>query len=95
MHKRKKVKGKYLFISDAGHGWVKVPREELKELGIEDKITNYSYQSPSGKFVYLEEDADATTFVEAFRKKFGEDPKFTERFVNYSTVRNYPSYKKS
>lgn len=36
---------KFQFYADPGHGWVEVKRELLKELGIEDKISSYSYQS--------------------------------------------------
>jgi hypothetical protein len=89
-----KIKGKYLFTSDASHGWIKVPIEELKELGIADKITGYSYQTPDGKFAYLEEDADATTFVDAFQKRFNKEPEFKSKVVNYSRIRNLPHYKK-
>ena len=89
-----KIKGKYLFTSDASHGWIKVPREELKGLGIEDKITGFSYQSSDGKFAYLEEDMDATIFVDAFKKRFNKEPEFKSKSVNYSSIRNLPSYKK-
>jgi hypothetical protein len=47
--------------SDPSHGWIKAPIKLLKELGIEDQITTYSYMR--GDFAYLEEDQDATTFL--------------------------------
>lgn len=50
------------FYYDAGHGWYQVHVDYLKELGIADKISEYSYISRSGIYVYLEEDADATLF---------------------------------
>lgn len=53
----------YKYYQDAGHGWLAVKRSELVELGIANKITSYSYQR--GKTVYLEEDCDMTTFVNA------------------------------
>ena len=34
---------KYIMESDPGHGWLGVPRAELAELGIESKISGYSY----------------------------------------------------
>jgi hypothetical protein len=37
----------------------------LRELGILDKISHYSYASPTGKSVYLEEDADVAVFLKA------------------------------
>ena len=48
---------------DPGHGWLKVPRKELHELGIADQITPYSYQR--GDWVYLEEDRDWAVFTKA------------------------------
>lgn len=53
----------YVFHSDAGHGWLEVDREELVELRIADQISSYSYQR--GKKVYLEEDCDASSFINA------------------------------
>ncbi len=53
----------YLFHSDPGHAWLQVKRQELKALGILDKISNYSYQK--GKDVFLEEDCDYGAFYEA------------------------------
>jgi hypothetical protein len=40
----------------------------LKELGIADKISTYSYQA--NEYVYLEEDCDAGVFL---RAKYGAD----------------------
>ena len=56
---------KYHFYQDAGHGWLKVSRAELESLAIAYRITPYSYQSESGKWVYLEEDCDFATFINA------------------------------
>ena len=36
----------YVFFSDPGHGWLAVPMEVLKFLGIERAITPYSYIQP-------------------------------------------------
>jgi len=54
------------FIQDPGHGWLKVPRKLLQQLGIEHKITHYSYQRAD--YVYLEEDCDYSTFRAAMNK---------------------------
>ena len=53
---------------DPGHGWLKVPREAIDRLKIADKISEYSYEQ-GGKlgWVYLEEDCDASVFVEAMK----------------------------
>ena len=80
------------FISDPGHGWVKVPVSLLQNLGISREITTYSYMR--GAYAYLEEDCDAATFHVAFEKCFGFAPKYRERNAGqrYSRVRGYRSY---
>ena len=35
---------KYQFFSDPSHGWLRVPRESLRKLDIEDRVSHYSYQ---------------------------------------------------
>ena len=49
------------WISDAGHGWLKVPRHEYDRAGI--KASRYSYQDDG--HVYLEEDCDAGLLIAA------------------------------
>ena len=55
------------FYSDPGHGWLEVPEADYKSSGI--RATRYSYYRPSTKMVYLEEDCDANTFIEAMKAK--------------------------
>ena len=82
---------KFILIEDGGHGWLRVPRTLLKRLGIEKKITSYSYQK--GSWVYLEEDQDASTFFYAYQKKFNKKPEYERQYDgDYSKVRNYQSY---
>lgn len=69
-----KFRGEYGFQSDPGHGWLVVPRKELQALGIEDKISSFSYQGGDKIWAYLEEDQDAGIFIQAFKAKFGKDP---------------------
>lgn len=83
---------KYTFISDQSHGWLQVPLPELKALGIENRISNFSYQDLSHRdrtentglgVVYLEEDCDAMIFIQAKIKKMtGENmtPESLEMF---------------
>lgn len=80
------------FISDPGHGWVKVPVSLLQGLGISREITRYSYMR--GAYAYLEEDCDATTFHQAYEKCFGFPPKYRERNAGQksSRVRGYDQY---
>ena len=53
----------YTFHNDPGHGWLEVGRDELTMLHIDDQISSYSYQT--GNKVYLEEDCDASVFINA------------------------------
>jgi hypothetical protein len=78
---------------DPGHGWVKVPRKMLATLGIADKITTYSYERDD--FVYLEEDCDAGTFVNAYEAHYGVSPQWREHYADKSSrIRNYYHYSK-
>jgi hypothetical protein len=80
--------------SDAGHGWAKVSMEVLKEYGIADKISGYSYMSKNGKFAFLEEDCDMHLFFQTVRAT-GKEVKVREHNARQrqSKIRNYPSYK--
>jgi hypothetical protein len=53
----------YKFITDAGHGWLSVPLEDIRKLGIADQISSYSYITHTR--AYLDEDSDAAIFLEA------------------------------
>jgi hypothetical protein len=87
---------KFKNYSDYGHGWLAVKRDELKKLGILDKITHFSYQSKSGKTVYLEEDCDATLFVNTYKAKFGKDLELGHHsYVDRSPIRSYPRFELS
>jgi hypothetical protein len=58
---------KKVLHSDSGHGWLAVKLGEIKMLGIESDITEYSYIK--GKTAYLEEDCDAMKFINAAKGK--------------------------
>lgn len=49
--------------SDPGHAWLAVKTRELSELGVADKISQFSFVK--GKTTYLEEDADMPIYVNA------------------------------
>jgi len=53
----------YKYHYDAGHGWLEVDLKELRQLGIQEKISTCSYCN-DGK-VYLEEDCDFGVFADA------------------------------
>jgi hypothetical protein len=55
--------------TDAGHGWLEVPKSLLKELGIGKDISMSSYQK--GNNVFIEEDGDFVTFKRAYEEKYG------------------------
>jgi hypothetical protein len=63
-----KMKTEFTFISDPGHGWLIVTRDDLADVGLtEADISPYSYQS--AEWIALEEDCDAATFVKAWEAK--------------------------
>jgi hypothetical protein len=49
-----------LWIIDPGHGWLRVAKESVQYLGIE--VSHFSYIDSC--YYYLEEDCDATTFLD-------------------------------
>lgn len=80
----------FTYFVDPAHGWVKASKSLLKELGIADKISSYSYQR--GEDAFLEEDCDASLLVATLKER-GIEPKFVERYSNKSSkIRNYESY---
>jgi len=82
---------KFKFHSDAGHGWLAVKRDLIYKLKIEHKITRFSYQK--GSTVYLEEDMDMTTFINAFTAANGYKPVIMDQpSVNRSMIRSYESF---
>lgn len=56
----------FIFYSDPGHGWLEVPRVLLHDLGIEEKVSAYSYQRLC--YVFLEEDCDYSLFTKAMKQ---------------------------
>lgn len=78
------------FVSDPGHGWLEVPMSTIRYLGIENKISGYSYRK--GDTAYLEEDCDAPVFIDAYRNRYGARPRFTEVFEENTPIRSYNGY---
>lgn len=81
----------YKFISDPGHGWLEVTRDELEALDLLEKISRYSYQSEG--LVYLEEDCDAPVFVDA-KKARGEPLEIREEHQENTFIRNLPRFER-
>lgn len=80
---------KIRFISDPGHGWGEIDRTMLNELGIANKISQYSYQR--GSKVYLEEDCDLSLFHSVLTKK-GTTVVFDHVYQEKTPIRNYQRY---
>lgn len=68
------------FYADPAHGWLAVPAAEVRRLGIVP--SRYSYRSPSGAMVYLEEDCDATAYFQALARHGEPRPEIRERHSN-------------
>lgn len=83
----------YVWANDGGHGWLSVGAAELIRLGIEHKISSFSYVK--GNTVYLEEDCDAAVFINA-KQALGEEVK-TRMGKHWDRWpgRSYPSYSAS
>ena len=81
---------KFRFVSDPGHGYLRVPLDVLKEYGVQFKISPFSFKSE--KFAYLEEDMDMATFIEAVRAA-GDDVEYKVSYVNNpASCRNFPRF---
>ena len=75
------------YYADAGHGWLRVPVIELIHLKIHKKITIHSYMR--GRWVYLEEDLDAVTYLDAVKLR----PKIVQHVSDgFSKIRKFDSF---
>lgn len=82
----------FVLYSDPGHGWLAVRRELLLRYAKAAlSITRYSYQR--GENVYLEEDCDCQSFLEALRGE-GLAFKIVEKTCsrNQSRIRSYEGF---
>ena len=78
------------FYADPGHGWLKVPKSLLVDLGITGKISSHSYQRRD--YIYLEEDGDLSLFIKAMRES-GVEVRFREHHTNkQSKIRSYSPF---
>ncbi len=65
------LKGKvFKFYSDPGHGWMAAKITDVFRLGIQHKISPYSYVR--GLTVFLEEDCDASAFITKYKEVVGD-----------------------
>lgn len=79
------------WVDDPGHGWLVVPSSLVVAAGVEPSV--FSYISPDGLTIYLEEDSDAFQFVTAC----GYDPEQVAALPSHEdlSVRGLPSYDRS
>ena len=83
---------KLSFHCDSSHGWLEVNRADVDALGIADKISRYSYLN--GDRVFLEEDCDASHFLDA-AKAHGWTINVQEKHTNGdSFIRNFSRFER-
>ena len=64
----------YNHIEDGSHGWLQVPIQQVKDLGIFHVISRFSFFDPFGDTAFLEEDFDANMFLAKFQQVYGMRP---------------------
>tara|TARA_R100001244_G_scaffold59072_2_gene49743 strand:+ start:129 stop:389 length:261 start_codon:yes stop_codon:yes gene_type:complete len=81
----------FTFTEDPGHAWLPVKRSLLKELGVADVISSYSYQE--GDTVWLEEDCDAGVFIRAWKQANPDQhASYGSEYVEDTHIRALPHY---
>lgn len=58
---------KFKMHTDHGHAWLEVPAEMAERL-LGSNVSTYSYISDDCKTLYLEEDCDASAFIEGLKQ---------------------------
>jgi len=75
----------FVHHTDPAHGWIEVSLGQIIAAGLmPSDFSEYSYRTKT-KF-YLEEDCDASKFVDAWRAKIGPC-EFTEKYSHNSFIR--------
>jgi hypothetical protein len=79
------MKDRYTFFKDAAHGWLEVSIADCRELDLQGMLTGSSYRK--GNKLYLEEDWDKNTFINAWEIKKGKiwRSKARERVIFHRT----------
>ena len=77
------------FISDPGHGWLRIPLADVVALGIEEDISACSFID--GRFAYLEEDCDCNVFAAACIAQDIPMPEIQDQYVE-RFARNRPRF---
>lgn len=76
--------------SDDSHGWIAVKKKLIDDLNLSKKITVFSFQK--GKTVYLEEDCDASVFLDELKKRDMNCQIISIHHKNKSPIRGYERY---
>ena len=80
------------YHTDPGHGWLAVSLTLLRRLNIVGEISSFSYFDAGTNTAYLEEDCDASLFVNAARDN-NITIEFDEMHDNGNHwIRDLPSY---
>ena len=86
-----KLRNTFDLVTDASHGWLKVPVAELERLNIVEDITTFSYVR--NDMAYLEQDADMATFLKAREAEGKPVTKVKEHNRNgQSRIRKYAMF---
>ena len=86
-----KLRNTFDLVTDASHGWLKVPVSELERLNIVEDITTFSYVR--NDMAYLEQDADMATFLKAREAEGKPVTKVKEHNRNgQSRIRKYAMF---
>ena len=87
------MKKQFIFHEDGCHGWLEVSYKDITDLNIQNEISDYSYINRTTKKIFLEEDCDATLFLNEFEKEYGYKPKLLEgKWYEESPIRKLPCY---
>jgi len=78
---------------DSVHGWLEVSFEDLIDLGIQAKISNFSYIDSIKKLIYLEEDVDMILFLKSYKEKYNKGLAYVvENNFEIHPIRELASY---
>ena len=78
---------------DAEHGWLEVSIQDLIDLNIQNKISNFSYIDSIKKLIYLEEDVDMTLFMKSYKEKYNKGLAYVvENNFEMHPIRELASY---
>ena len=70
-----------IYHQDPGHGWLAVPKDIAREVGVTDAdFSPYSYQDDL--FLYLEEDGDMSSFMNLWRDRCGIFPQLIDQYTD-------------